>query len=101
MLSETKSERETEKNRARKKEREKERERQTEKQTNEECVSGDYEKDFSLIHIFLETTKCVSVVRKQTKALRSIISRQTECVRGVYEKRFFSDSYVFTKPQSV
>ena len=57
-----------------------------------------------IFHCFLwfdKNTKCVSVARKHTKAIWSIISRQTECVRGFYENRFFIDSYIFRKPQSV
>ena len=42
---------------------------------------------------FLETTKCVSVARKHTKAIWSIISRQAESVREVYENPFFIDSH--------
>ena len=57
--------------------------------------------DFSLIHIFLETTKCVSVVRKQSKAIWSIIYRQTESVRGVYENTFFIAWYDCGTAQSV
>ena len=52
---------------------------------------GSTKTDFSLIHIIFRSTKCVSVVRKQTKAIWSMIYRHTECVRGVYENRFFID----------
>ena len=47
-----------------------------------------------IFHCFLwirKNTKCVSVARKHTKAIWSIITRQAESVREVYENRFFID----------
>ena len=49
-----------------------------------------------IFHCFLwfgKNTKCVSVARKHTKAIWSIITRQAESVREVYENRFFIDSH--------
>ena len=55
------------------------------------CERGQRKPIFQWFTCFLESTKSVSVVRKQSKALWSIICRHTECVRGVYENRFFID----------
>ena len=55
------------------------------------CERGLRKPIFQWFTWFLESTKCMSVLRKQTKALWSIISRHTECVRGVSENRFFID----------
>ena len=68
--------------------------------TQAECVRGVNENHcFNLI----KAPKCVSVLRKHSKAIRSIISRHTESVRGVYESRFFIDLHlqhqIYRSPQ--
>ena len=68
--------------------------------TQTECVRWVNENHcFNLI----KALKCVCVLWKHSKAIRSNISRHTESVRGVYESRFFIDLHlqhqIYRSPQ--
>ena len=73
---------------------------------NSICTQAECVREVNENHCFnfIKALKCVSVLWKHSKAIRSNISRHTESVRGVYESRFFIDLHlqhqIYRRPSS-